>query len=286
MASNRNKGFIEINTFLLIVSLCNKSSLVSYSCAGFIKLVSKDPFGTNNGSPRIKSLGQQYKATIGADFVTKELQFDDRLVTLKWIWDTVGQERLRSLGVAFYRGVDRCILVYDVNVMKSFDTLNNWHEEFLKQGITKNTTTTLQINSDVRKLSVLTVLTLGQLVASNGLRDAGAVASARAAEIYGLDILAERIQDDSDNITRYLVLARDPIIPSTNKPFKMSIVFTLEEGPGVLFKALATFALRDINLTKEIARSFELLERPLLLEQVSVMVKTNLKDHCYLNKYQ
>ncbi|CAL5378551.1 unnamed protein product [Camellia sinensis] len=92
-----------------------------------------------------------------------------------------------------------------------------------------------------------------QLVASNGLRDAGAVASARAVEIYGLDILAERIQDDSDNITRYLVLARDPIIPSTNKPFKTSIVFTLEEGPGVLFKALATFALRDINLTKEIA---------------------------------
>ncbi|KAL7216291.1 hypothetical protein ACSBR1_028271 [Camellia fascicularis] len=89
-----------------------------------------------------------------------------------------------------------------------------------------------------------------QLVASNELRDAGAVASARAAEIYGLDILAERIQDDSDNITRYLVLTRDPIIPSTNKPFKTSIVFTLEEGPGVLFKALATFALRDINLTK------------------------------------
>ncbi|KAA8524694.1 hypothetical protein F0562_011117 [Nyssa sinensis] len=89
-----------------------------------------------------------------------------------------------------------------------------------------------------------------QFVASNGLRDAGVVASARAAAIYGLNILAERIQDDSDNITRYLVLARDPIIARTNKPFKTSIVFTLEEGPGVLFKALAVFALRDINLTK------------------------------------
>ncbi|XP_028052499.1 uncharacterized protein LOC114256984 isoform X2 [Camellia sinensis] len=47
--------------------------------------------------------------------------------------DTAGQERLQSLGVAFYRVTDCCILVYDVNVMKSFDTLNNWHEEFLKQ---------------------------------------------------------------------------------------------------------------------------------------------------------
>ncbi|KAL8131427.1 hypothetical protein AgCh_007385 [Apium graveolens] len=51
----------------------------------------------------------------------------------KWIWDTAGQERFQSLGVAFYRGADCCVLVYDVNVMRSFDTLENWHEEFLKQ---------------------------------------------------------------------------------------------------------------------------------------------------------
>ncbi|RYR55969.1 hypothetical protein Ahy_A05g021788 isoform B [Arachis hypogaea] len=49
------------------------------------------------------------------------------------IWDTAGQERFQSLGVAFYRGADCCVLVYDVNVMKSFDSLENWHEEFLKQ---------------------------------------------------------------------------------------------------------------------------------------------------------
>lgn len=89
-----------------------------------------------------------------------------------------------------------------------------------------------------------------QLVASNRLRDTGAVASARAAEIYGLNILAEKIQDDLDNVTRFLILAREPIIPRTDIPFKTSIVFSLEEGPGVLFKALAVFALRDINLTK------------------------------------
>ncbi|XP_027341556.1 arogenate dehydratase/prephenate dehydratase 1, chloroplastic-like [Abrus precatorius] len=89
-----------------------------------------------------------------------------------------------------------------------------------------------------------------QIIASNGLYDAGAIASIRAAEIYGLNVLAERIQDDSEIISRYLVLARDPIIPKADKPFKTSIVFTLDEGPGVLFKALAVFALRDINLSK------------------------------------
>ncbi|XP_057762201.1 ras-related protein Rab7-like isoform X5 [Arachis stenosperma] len=82
-----------------------------------------------------KKFSQQYKATIGADFVTKELQIDDRLVTLQvgFLVQFNGQERFQSLGVAFYRGADCCVLVYDVNVMKSFDSLENWHEEFLKQ---------------------------------------------------------------------------------------------------------------------------------------------------------
>ncbi|KAG6520782.1 hypothetical protein ZIOFF_017842 [Zingiber officinale] len=97
-----------------------------------------------------------------------------------------------------------------------------------------------------------------QLIATKGLRDAGAIASARAAEIYGLNILDDNMQamsyfaisDVSKNILRFLVLAREPIIPRTNRAFKTSIVFTLEEGPGVLFKALGVFAMRNINLTK------------------------------------
>lgn len=89
-----------------------------------------------------------------------------------------------------------------------------------------------------------------QFIAAHNLRDTGAVASARAADIYGLNVLMDGIQDDLDNVTRFLMLAREPVIPRNDRPFKTSIVFTSEEGPGILFKALAAFALRNINLTK------------------------------------
>jgi len=79
-----------------------------------------------------KKFSNAYKATIGADFLTKEVQVDDRLITMQ-IWDTAGQERFQSLGVAFYRGADCCVLVYDVNTTKTFENLDNWRDEFLIQ---------------------------------------------------------------------------------------------------------------------------------------------------------
>jgi len=79
-----------------------------------------------------KKFSASYKATIGADFLTKEVLVDDRLVTMQ-LWDTAGQERFQSLGVAFYRGADCCVLVYDVNNSKSFEALDSWRDEFLVQ---------------------------------------------------------------------------------------------------------------------------------------------------------
>jgi Ras-related protein Rab-7A len=79
-----------------------------------------------------KKFTSQYKATIGADFLTKEVMVDDRLVTMQ-IWDTAGQERFQSLGVAFYRGADCCVLVYDVTNANTFKTLDSWRDEFLIQ---------------------------------------------------------------------------------------------------------------------------------------------------------
>jgi small GTP-binding protein len=81
----------------------------------------------------------QYKATIGADFLSKDnvivndnLFQQRHLVTLQ-IWDTAGQERFQSLGVGFYRGADACLLVYDVTDPHSLDNLDHWRKEFLDQ---------------------------------------------------------------------------------------------------------------------------------------------------------
>ncbi|CAH00221.1 Rab family GTPase YPT7 [Kluyveromyces lactis] len=74
---------------------------------------------------------QQYKATIGADFLTKEVIVNDDKVATMQVWDTAGQERFQSLGVAFYRGADCCVLVYDVTNGKSFDNVKSWRDEFL-----------------------------------------------------------------------------------------------------------------------------------------------------------
>lgn len=113
----------------------------------------------------------------------------------------------------------------------------------------------------VDKIGAHDTAAAAKTLAINCVRHNGAIASSRAAKIYGLDILAEGIQDDDANITRFLVLAREPIIPGTDRPYKTSIVFSIEEGPGVLFKALSVFSMRNINLAK--IESRPLKQRPL-----------------------
>jgi prephenate dehydratase len=87
-----------------------------------------------------------------------------------------------------------------------------------------------------------------RMIRDGGLTDTAAIASSRAAELFGLSSLREGIQDYADNITRFILIAREaqPLGP----PNKTSLAFSLNNAPGALFKALSVFALREIDLTK------------------------------------
>ena len=79
-----------------------------------------------------------------------------------------------------------------------------------------------------------------------------AIASDLAGTTYGLQCLAKGVEDDDTNFTRFLLLGRKGVLPFLNKniPSKTSIVFTLSNTAGALYKALACFSLRDIDMTK------------------------------------
>jgi prephenate dehydratase len=87
-----------------------------------------------------------------------------------------------------------------------------------------------------------------KMLKESGALDTAAIASRRAAEIYGMQILEEGIEDNAENYTRFLVISKTARQPEGEA--KTSIVFTLKNQPGALFKALSVFALRDIDLTK------------------------------------
>lgn len=91
-----------------------------------------------------------------------------------------------------------------------------------------------------------------QEIAENGDKSACAIASPLAAEIYGLDILRENVQDEGHNTTRFLVLSREAQVPdfAPDGRYVTSFLFDVRNIPAALYKALGGFATNGLNMAK------------------------------------
>ena len=93
-----------------------------------------------------------------------------------------------------------------------------------------------------------------KMIRDGGLRDAAAVASRRAADIYGMNVLAEGIEDNGENYTRFLHIGRGSTRPTGRD--KTSLAFTVDNRPGTLIAALRVLADRRLNLSKIESRPY------------------------------
>ncbi|KAF5447574.1 hypothetical protein F2P56_033116 [Juglans regia] len=180
-----------------------------------------------------------------------------------WIADRAVLPIENSLGGSIHRNYDlllrhRLHIVGEVQlpVHHCLLALPGVRKEYLNrvishpQALAQCELTLTKLGLNVAREAVDDTAGAAEFIAANNLRDTAAIASARAAGLYGLNILEDGIQDDSSNVTRFVMLAREPIIPRTDRPFKTSIVFAHGKGTSVLFKVLSAFAFRNISLTK------------------------------------
>jgi len=86
------------------------------------------------------------------------------------------------------------------------------------------------------------------MIKGKNLRNSAAIASRRAADTYGLEILAPEIETNANNCTKFVAISRQTARPAPRS--KTSLVFAAEHRPGSLYEILGIFATRNINLTK------------------------------------
>ena len=113
-----------------------------------------------------------------------------------------------------------------------------------------------QCRKAIRRLGLTPVISGDTAGAAREVAEAGdptmaAISPPLAAEIYGLQVLAEDVEDEDHNTTRFVVLSRDLVeAPAGNGPVVTSFIFNVRNVPAALYKALGGFATNGVNMTK------------------------------------
>ncbi|WP_431282931.1 prephenate dehydratase [Humitalea sp. 24SJ18S-53] len=111
----------------------------------------------------------------------------------------------------------------------------------------------LKLLAEMKLTAVVEADTAGaaKLIAERGGVEDAAIASALAAEIYGLKILRRNVEDEAHNTTRFYVMSRTPLRPPVDAENTVTtFVFRVRSIPGALYKALGGFATNGVNMTK------------------------------------
>jgi prephenate dehydratase len=90
-----------------------------------------------------------------------------------------------------------------------------------------------------------------EMISKNKDKSQAAIASSLSAEIYGLEILKKNIENETGNLTRFLIMGKNISQPEfTNKKYITSFLFKLKSKPAALYQSLGGFAINGVNLTK------------------------------------
>jgi len=211
----------------------------------YSELAAFEYFGPDIGTLPIPSFDGVFDAIIHAESSHGMLPFENSLTgSIHRNFDLILRHDVHIVG-EFHMKVSHCLVglsgvkVEDLLVVHS-------HPQALQQ-----------CERSLAKLGVHTIAetdTAGsaRYVKAKANSATAAIASKRAAEVNGLEILIENLEDNPENYTRFLALAKKPLQVEDPEEgdYKTSVVFSLKNQPGVLFKALRGCALRDIDLTK------------------------------------
>ncbi|MXG88970.1 prephenate dehydratase [Nocardioides flavescens] len=113
-----------------------------------------------------------------------------------------------------------------------------------------------QCRKIIRRLGLTPLISGDTAGAAREVREAGdptqaAISPPLAAEIYGLEVLAEDVEDEDHNTTRFVVLSPELVrAPAGNGPVVTSFIFNVRNLPAALYKALGGFATNGVNMTK------------------------------------
>lgn len=117
----------------------------------------------------------------------------------------------------------------------------------------------MQCNNNIRKLSnnkiivcdVSNTAEAARMVAESGDKSKAAICSKMAAEVNGLEVLKENIQDDEGNMTTFVVISKNSANPDLEvAPVLTTLLFTIRNIPGSLYKSLGGFATNGVNMLK------------------------------------